>query len=74
MTENFIKKLIENRNKRDKTEEEKKQNRKDNCDVFILLMRLRQFCDDPCLALPNFSSRKTQQEIKSHLEKNMRAQ
>ena len=71
ITENFILKLIEKRNKKDKSEEEKKQNQKDTCSVFTLIMKLRQFCDDPCLAIPNFSSKKTQQSLKKHLERKL---
>jgi len=69
MTENFILKLIEKRNKKDKSEEEKKQNQKDTCSVFTLIMRLRQFCDDPSMAIPHFSSRRTQKEIEAYLER-----
>lgn len=71
LAENFILKLIEKRNSKEKSEEEKKQNKKDTCSVFTLILRLRQFCDDPCMAIPNFSSNKTQNEIKKELERKM---
>lgn len=41
--------------------------RKKRAQVFGLLLKLRQFCDDPCIAVPGFASK----DVQAKLEKDM---